>query len=529
MIGKTLAGRYQVMERIRGGEYLSTYLAVDVACGLEVEVDILAAPEEQLPVSPARLGELLDAAILVNGTHVSCLRDWGEEAEEDFVYMVREKSCGASLAEVLSCTGELPRQQVVEITAAAVEVLTQAYGKGLFYLGLNPGQVTLDTRGGLKFARVGFGWVIEEIEPETAARVSPYRAPETDGGKEGSRTSDVYSLAVMVREMLPEAEVGGRLASLLDMAVDPLPKHRPSSPRLLLEELREAGVDDGGTQSREEKSPGAPTGKAGGLSFLQDGPFPSPVITAGRHRRRTLRNLLLVVAGGAAIWLAFAAVAGLLGSKPSREAQAPAPVEEKIALPDLQGFTAHEAEEILAELGLECTSREAPSRLWSAGRVAAQEPAEGSTLRPGDIVCLIVSTGRSGEPLPGAEDIRETGGSDPSPSPPQSTGALPQPAPLRSSPASQPALNLPPRAVPSISRSSGVAPLYVSMDGSASFDPDGDIVRYVWHCGDGTVIEGARAQHVYDPAVIPARFRVVLEVYDGGGLHDSSALTLEVY
>lgn len=71
--------------------------------------------------------------------------------------------------------------------------------------------------------------------------------------------------------------------------------------------------------------------------------------------------------------------------------------------------------------------------------------------------------------------------------------------------------------------------MYVSMDGGASFDPDGDIVRYVWHCGDGTVIEGARAQHVYDPAVIPARFRVVLEVYDGGGLHDSSALTLEVY
>jgi hypothetical protein len=67
------------------------------------------------------------------------------------------------------------------------------------------------------------------------------------------------------------------------------------------------------------------------------------------------------------------------------------------------------------------------------------------------------------------------------------------------------------------------------MDGSRSYDPDGNIARYVWYCGDGTVLEGVTIQHVYDPAVIPARFQVVLHVFDRDGLSNSSAVTVEVY
>jgi serine/threonine-protein kinase len=536
MIGKTLADRYQVTERLWGGRFLSTFLAVDTVYGIEVEVDVLAAPTAESAIPPLRLGELLDAAMLASGPHISCLRAWGEEAEEGLFFMVREKACGASLAEVLACSGALPLQQVVEITAAAVEVLAEAYGRGLFYLGLNPSQVLLDEKGGVKFSRVGFGWALEEMEPDLAARVSPYRAPETDGGKEGSRTSDVYALAVMVREMLPAEESGGRLGSLLEMAMDPLPKRRPSSPRLLLEEL-EAGLrgGEGGSPPHETRGPEAQPRSGGGLAFLEREAASSFASPAQRPRRRTLRNLLLILAGGLALWLVFAAVAGLVGGRASKEPQAPASAEEKITLPDLQGLTAAEAEEILEDLGLRYTSREAPSRLWSAGRVAAQEPAEGSPLRPGDTVCLIVSLGREEGAELETDDGQETSVPGQSSSPgqvaePSPQATAPQPSPRApSSPSSPPVLNLPPRAAPAISSGSGPAPLCVAMDGSASHDPDGSIVRYVWHCGDGTVIEGVRAQHVYDPAVIPARFQVVLEVYDNGGMSHSSALMLEVY
>jgi eukaryotic-like serine/threonine-protein kinase len=532
MIGRTLADRYRLTERLARGRALSSYIAVDTAYGTEVEVDVLELTADP-PISMQRMGEILDAAMLAHGPHISSLLAWDRDAEEGFLYMVREKTSGASLCEVLASTGELPKQQVTEIARAAVEVLAEAYGRGLFYLGLNPGQVLLGGKGGVKFLRVGFGWALEEMEPELAARVSPYRAPETDGGREGSRTSDVYALAVMMREMLP-GEPGGRLESMLRMAVDPLPRHRPSSPRLLLEELEAGEYDERQGQPACEADAAPPSGNGGGLSFLGDEAAPSLVDLARRPRRRILRNLLLIAAGGLVLWLGFAAVSGLLRGRPSESSQEIAAVEERVTVPDLQGLTAAEAEEVLEGLGLRCTSREAPSRLWSAGHVAAQEPCEGSPLLHGETVCLVISSGADegasletdgGQP-------REEPGSSAVPAP--VAGPSPAAEPRSQQPASPPEdppppSNLPPRAVPAVSASSGPAPFYVAMDGSASYDPDGSIVRYVWYCGDGTVIEGPRAQHVYDPAVIPARFRVVLEVYDAGGLSHSSAIVLEVY
>jgi serine/threonine-protein kinase len=536
MVGEVLADRYRLIEELQRGRFLASYLALDMAFQVEVEIDVLTAEKSAYLVPAQRLEEILDTAMLILGTHVASLFGWGEE--EDFIYLVRERAEGTLLAEVLAEVGELPGEQVAEITGAATKVLAETYGKGLFYLGLNPGQVLLTKKGGVKLIRVGYGWILEEMEPLLAARVSPYRAPETDGGKEGARTSDVYSLAVMIREMLPRHEGSTRLHSLLERSTDPLPMHRPSSPRLLLEELEGAG---GGAGSEPE--PVAPEGdkrekkRGGGLSFLKGDSASSPYIPLKkRPKGRPFGTLLLILAGGVIVWLLYAAVSGSLAGKGGKvETVVVGGDEEKVTLPDLQGLTVREAEEALGDLGLRSSSREAPSRLWSAGRVAAQEPEEGSVLKRGDSVCLVVSSGR--------EDANETppagAGKDPaSPVPEASGGEGPAPGPSLESPSpaaspsrrsSAPAQPLPPRAIPLLSARSGSAPLYVVMDGSRSYDPDGNIARYVWYCGDGTVLEGVTIQHVYDPAVIPARFQVVLHVFDRDGLSNSSAVTVEVY
>ncbi len=529
-----MADRYRITEKLCGGEYLSSYLAMDTAIGVEVEVDVLECRMSECAIPAQRIQEILEASLHLRGPHISNMHGWWEAREEGFIYVVRDRTDGVTLAEILSGTGHLPRQQVSEIVRAVVEVLAESYGMELFYLGLNPGQILVGGRGDVKLFRVGFAWILEDMEPQMASRISPYRAPETDGAREGTRTSDVYSLAVMLREMTPAGDTPDRLAALLDMAVDPFPKRRPSSPRLLLEEL-EAGSDDGscGLPAGEGEGPGS-VSRAGGLGFLESDNAPSYVSLARKPRRRTLRNLLLMVVGGLALWLVFAAAIGLLGGRDDGLHQPVVEHEEDIILPDLQGLIAGEAEESLEELGLRCTCREAPSRLWSAGRVAAQEPGEGSPLRPGDTVLLVISKGREeADPVEAASD-QESGATaipedTPEQSPPAPAGEAPTASLQGPTAPSAPPAEQAPRAVPSLSSHGGPAPLYVVMDASASHDPDGDIVRYVWYCGDGTVLEGIRAQHVYDPAVIPARFQVVLEVYDSGGLSHSSALTLEVY
>ncbi|RMG92259.1 MAG: PKD domain-containing protein, partial [Candidatus Dadabacteria bacterium] len=60
--------------------------------------------------------------------------------------------------------------------------------------------------------------------------------------------------------------------------------------------------------------------------------------------------------------------------------------------------------------------------------------------------------------------------------------------------------NAPPTASFAANPSSGVAPLVVAFDGSASFDPDGTIVSFAWDFGDGATETGETAEHTYGAA-----------------------------
>lgn len=535
MTGETIGGRWRLMEVLGRSRGVTTYLAWDETLERELEVDAVETASLPSSAMAQRLEEILDSCSQVRSPHAVRLYGWERSDGGDILYLMMERVEGISLTALLEDTRELPGEQVVEIAGAVADVLAESYGRDIYYLGLNPDQLVVDRRGEVRIARVGYGWILEEMDPLRSARVSPFRAPETDGGKEGSRASDVYALAAMLREMLPPGEVSPRLDSLLARALDPLATRRPSSPRLLVEELDASRPGDAGHGIQPGTGPQADPleGQAGGLSFLKDNPRSSRAIDLSAHPgRRLLRSLLLVIAGGLMLWLGFAAVTGSLsGDDGDTEAAGPPSAVESIEVPDLQGLEAEEAEEALAELGLKCVRREAPSSLWSAGRVAAQEPEEGTPVERGKTVYLVISTGR--EPAPGVpdRDEAETPAAEPEPAleiEGSSSGTGPDRGGIQDASAAEPP-PAPPKALPALSVRCGPAPLYVNMDGSSSYDPDGRIRRYVWSCGDGTVLEGAVVQHVFDPAVIPARYQVVLQVYDDDGLSGAAAVTVEVY
>lgn len=73
----------------------------------------------------------------------------------------------------------------------------------------------------------------------------------------------------------------------------------------------------------------------------------------------------------------------------------------------------------------------------------------------------------------------------------------------------------PPSACINASPTSGPAPLYVSFDGSCSYDPDGDLSSYSWDFGDGTTSSGANTAHLY---WTPGYYNVTLVVTDSLGL-----------
>jgi hypothetical protein len=525
--------RYRVLGELERYGSMTTRLCFDEAFGVEVEVDdlelVAGLPDELID----RLRRLLDAALKIDSVHALSLREWCEE--DGHIYVIRERAEGESLAHILSATGKLPAGQVAEIAGAVTEVLTEAYGKGIFYLGLNPGQLLVDGRGRARVVRAGYAWVMEELDPVLSARASAYRAPETDGSVEGARISDIYSLALIIKEMLPADCLSEKLRSLLERCLDPLPSHRPSSPRLILEELRASGdrvrpaADREFPEQIEHERDGAFPKEDSGAATMEG---PAAFLKLKKERgRRPMRTLLFILLCGISAWLLFAAISAFTAGHDSAPPEIQPSEPETVTLPDLEGLRLDEARKTLEDMGLRVELREAASRLWSAGLVATQEPPRGSKLSTGDSVLLGVSSGSE----QAADTARQTGGSPQSDGSPAEGSWSSSPAPAGpgnnsqsgSGPEKRQALS--PKALCSASARRGPAPLYVALDAGSSYDPDGRIVRYVWDCGDGTVLEGARVQHVFDPAVIPAKFHVVLRVFDDQGLAASTSLTVEVF
>ncbi|MGB9722613.1 MAG: PKD domain-containing protein [Chloroflexia bacterium] len=85
--------------------------------------------------------------------------------------------------------------------------------------------------------------------------------------------------------------------------------------------------------------------------------------------------------------------------------------------------------------------------------------------------------------------------------------------------------NQPPKAVAAASPRQTIAGQPIAFDASASTDPDGQISRYLWNFGDGTVSPGMQVEHVYAQA---GTYAVLLTVTDNGEMDATASLVVTV-
>ncbi|MEJ5186042.1 MAG: PASTA domain-containing protein [Candidatus Geothermincolales bacterium] len=566
-----LRGRWVIKARPKEGEIWTKLVAEDAFIGGEVEVDEVKL-DRLSPSDRERLKRLVEVSASLLARRFVPLLDWWMEGERLFI--VRGRLPGMCLWEWLESGRSPDPWLALSLARAASDAVAELYGKGCPYLGVSPLRV-LVTEGMEVFLEGGaHGWLLEDLEPELYGLVEGYRAPEVERGMEGGRPADVYSLALLVRELLPEDSVSFRLSSFLDSCLDRLPSNRPTSPRLLMEMLSEeiSGYSQGATDSPSihevEMSEPPAVGRRtdGPTTGSRKGLFPSTknlcarifarnggnVLTLGekggkwRGLNGPFRVVLLIMV---ALFLAVTAVAFSRHDDKEKNVDPESVVAElsRVTLPDLVGLAQDEAVSLLEDMGLNVHLRESYSSLWSEGTVCASDPSAGAVLSPGDRVVLSVSKGW----LPGTgEEEREAAGptgpvtandssrqaetsgvegpgqTAGSRSEARSDGVAPELSVQRPAPACS--YNKPPVAKPSVSPRGGPAPLSVVLDASCSYDPDGRITLYLWECGDGTVLSGPVARHVYDAEVLPATFCVVLRVKDDRGAESKARVSITI-
>ncbi|MGH9764227.1 MAG: protein kinase domain-containing protein, partial [Blastocatellia bacterium] len=211
LVGKVLAGRYQITARIARGGMGSVYRAVHTkmnrTCALKLLVQ--TTPDAD---SVARFNREAQMASRIDNPHAVTIYDFGE-AEDGLLYLAMEYIEGEPLSMTIARERALPLVRVARITSQIAEALSAAHRLGIIHRDLKPDNIMVTRKGGeqdyVKVLDFGIAKVMAEGgSNETLTQTGivlgtpPYMSPEQLTGEHLDPRSDVYSLALIVYQMI---------------------------------------------------------------------------------------------------------------------------------------------------------------------------------------------------------------------------------------------------------------------------------------------------------------------------------------
>jgi eukaryotic-like serine/threonine-protein kinase len=202
-VGSTFADRYQIIEELGRGGMGRVYRALDKKLNEEIAVKFIRSDLAQDPQSVERFRTELKAARQVIHRNVARMFDLNEE--EGVSYITMEYVRGEDLKSLIRKVGRLDAQQAVPIARQVAEGLAEAHRVGVIHRDLKPHNIIIDEEGAARITDFGLA-SLKKPDDSTLTSMGmgtpAYVSPEQVEGARTDGRSDIYSLGIVLYEML---------------------------------------------------------------------------------------------------------------------------------------------------------------------------------------------------------------------------------------------------------------------------------------------------------------------------------------
>lgn len=206
MMNRTLAHRYTLLEKIGGGGMATVYRAHDNLLDRPVAVKVLHPQFTHDQEFIARFRREARAAAKLSHPNIVNMYDVG--CDQDVQYIVMEYVSGGTLKEEIQQHAPLPLEQALQVAANIAEALDHAHQHQLVHCDIKPHNILLQPGGRVKVTDFGIARAVTSTTMSHTATIFGsvhYFSPEQAKGLPVSAQSDLYSLGVVLYEMLTGA------------------------------------------------------------------------------------------------------------------------------------------------------------------------------------------------------------------------------------------------------------------------------------------------------------------------------------